>query len=178
MIFVHTTCFYHKKQFHSRLIDHGKSGDSEISQGYAMDIVSPETGLTPAAAKVKYAYKFNYYGGREGPIRLPVLCLSKLDNFQSCNFPNSIISKVVFFQTQSFPKLYITYRIVNAAALHLHRKLNTYRSFVTGLDHTLRCAGWSPARTSHGSDGMGVVNETRGWSGYCMTMRKNINFKL
>ena len=25
-----------------------------------MDIISPETGLTPAAAKVKYAYKFNY----------------------------------------------------------------------------------------------------------------------
>ena len=126
MIFVHTTCFYHKKQFHSRLIDHGKFGDSEISQGYAMDIVSPETGLTPAAAKVKYAYKFNYYGGREGPIRLPVLCLSKLDNFQSCNFPNSIISKVVFFQTQSFPKLYIrpykiTYLILIPARPNFYR---------------------------------------------------------
>ena len=53
-----------------------------------------------------------------------------------------------------------------------------YCSFVTGLDHTLHCPGWSPARTSRGSDGMGVVNETRGWSGYCMTMRKNIKFKL
>ena len=33
---------------------------------------------------------------------LPVLSLSKLDNFPSCIFSNSSISKVVFLQTGSF----------------------------------------------------------------------------
>ena len=74
------------------------------------------------------------YGGWEGPSNCHYWSLSNLiiSIFQSCIFLNSIISKVVFFQTQSFPKLQISK--VDAAALHLWGQVC---SFIVGPDNSL-----------------------------------------
>ena len=56
---------------------------------------------------------------------MPILSLSKFDNFQSCIFSNSNISKVVFFQSGKFIELLISLAglaretiVIDAAALY------------------------------------------------------------